>query len=965
MDPLIGRKLGDYLIVDLLRQGDVVRVYRGIDKQLNRYAAVKVIDTNMIGENQEEFRQRFNNEARIIARLRHPKIVGIYQFDQIGTIYFIAMHFIEGKDLRTILKNHARNNTYMSNQEIHIIIKDIADALDYAHEEGVIHRLITPSNIMVKPDGHAILIDFGLALSVPEGTSGNTFGVARYIAPEQAVSSANAVPQSDQYSLGIVVYEMLTNRVPFNDISAMAVAMKHVTELPPPPIEFNPNISTAVQAVLFKALKKDPKQRFANCREMDSALESAFNQESISFKAIPELAHESTSVSILDQHVTSPSQPQGINELEEINQQIPNLDISLRFPINPKEKFKGKHLSVEEWRVVSLVNPKNSIRQIAKANNMSDMEIRRIVYTLKQAGLVELVMTTDMKLMEPSRQPRDSLLEETTSKDISAVSAKKIARKPTVKNTSLTVYPKTSQRLIDRIRGDTTSKEKSALSVKKVARKPTTRNATLTLPLVATCAMVGALVFPVLPGIAFPMPLLLLPFLLITWWREVKDWHKFLKRFKWGDIYIFAPLIIWGLGILQFNQSFIQSATILFVGIFFYCYFQNAVKDQLLPSVGFVMLNFITIRLYIGISYSQLAAPLEWGYIALGLGTAGFIHVSGRSRLHWIPNILLSFIWLSLHSTPYFWTILLSGATFITTVKAIQLFQQKQKSTFEAQLYIVLTIVIDVILFTVAVDNSSTIRSIVASILGGTLILLFLTRLLASVKISLVSLYIVSLIVILYVATGVNLGFRWTPLINISPILLLVIISLIPATIFTKLFISANEESEGIINNIQLYAILSSVVFAVVFAVVLICSMILNFVGGIAIPSTTIVCWIFISMVCLLLMLGSISLGWSILLVIITSIHFLVNNGMFLPNTILALTLTLLSIWLWRVKRDWPIGLGSVIIMLVLQQHFSGPSDTLWYDWKYSGVVFLFFLLWQERAGIPFKLGLLYASRHG
>jgi serine/threonine protein kinase len=276
-DPIIGKKLGDYIIVDILGQGGMARVYRGIDKKLNRYAAVKIIDAHLIREDQEEYRQRFQNEARAIARLNHPNIVGIYQFDQVGTIYYMAMSFIEGKDLRTILKQHARNNTRMRYSEIIQVIYDIGSALDYAHSEGVIHRDIKPSNIMITTNGRrSVLTDFGLALSVPEGTVGNTFGSAHYIAPEQAVSSAQAVPQSDIYSLGVVLFEMLTNRVPFNDPSAMAVAMKHLNEPPPPPSRVNPNIPPKIDQIVLKALDKDPKRRFPTGVAMAQALQTAF-----------------------------------------------------------------------------------------------------------------------------------------------------------------------------------------------------------------------------------------------------------------------------------------------------------------------------------------------------------------------------------------------------------------------------------------------------------------------------------------------------------------------------------------------------------------------------------------------------------------------------------------------------------------------------------------------------------------
>lgn len=275
-DPIIGKKLGDYLIVDMLGQGGMARVYRGLDKKLNRYAAVKVIDASSIRDDEaDEYRQRFQNEARAIGRLSHPNIVSIYQYDQIDSLYYMAMNFIEGKDLRSILKTHDKNGTHMNGSEILRIMRDIGVALDYAHSEGVIHRDIKPSNIMVTSSGKAILTDFGLALSVSDGTIGNTFGSAHYIAPEQAVSSAQAVPQSDIYSLGIVLFEMLTNRVPFDDPSAMVVAMKHLTDPPPPPSRINPDLAPEVDKLVVRALDKDPKKRYLNCAELIAHLEKA------------------------------------------------------------------------------------------------------------------------------------------------------------------------------------------------------------------------------------------------------------------------------------------------------------------------------------------------------------------------------------------------------------------------------------------------------------------------------------------------------------------------------------------------------------------------------------------------------------------------------------------------------------------------------------------------------------------
>ncbi len=276
-DPLLNKQVGDYTIVDLLGHGGMARIYRGYDAKLDRYAAIKVIDSSLAAsQDADEYRERFLREARAIARLRHPNIVNIYQFGEVSGTYYMAMAFLEGRDLREILHDYAERGERMPHNEVIPIVRDIASALDYAHQHDVIHRDIKPSNIMVTSAG-AVLMDFGLALHVPEGTTGNIFGTAHYIAPEQAVSSANAVPQSDLYSLGIVLYEMLAGHVPFDDPSAMSVALKHISEPPPPPRRFNPDLSPEVEAILLRALEKEPQDRFPNGATMVAALEAALN----------------------------------------------------------------------------------------------------------------------------------------------------------------------------------------------------------------------------------------------------------------------------------------------------------------------------------------------------------------------------------------------------------------------------------------------------------------------------------------------------------------------------------------------------------------------------------------------------------------------------------------------------------------------------------------------------------------
>ncbi|MBZ0291761.1 MAG: protein kinase, partial [Anaerolineae bacterium] len=260
----------------------MARIYKGYDEKLQRFAAVKVFDARAVpGDELEEYRQRFMREARAIARLRHTQIVDVYQTGQFEDYLYIAMMFIDGHDLRYVLKEHAADGTYMSPKEILRVVSDIATALDHAHREKVIHRDIKPSNIMIMDDGHAILTDFGLALSVPEGTTGTTFGSVHYIAPEQATSSALAVPQSDLYSLGVVLFEMLTGRVPFEDTSAMNVALKHITEKPPLLRAFRPEISPTVEAMVLRAIDKTPENRYQTGADFIQALEQAFGMTDV------------------------------------------------------------------------------------------------------------------------------------------------------------------------------------------------------------------------------------------------------------------------------------------------------------------------------------------------------------------------------------------------------------------------------------------------------------------------------------------------------------------------------------------------------------------------------------------------------------------------------------------------------------------------------------------------------------
>jgi serine/threonine protein kinase len=272
-DPLIGRQLANFRIERLLGRGGMAQVYYAMDVTLERPVALKVI--NDFYRDNEAYVERFLREARVVASWRHDNIVAIYYADQQDGYPFYAMEYIEGEDLGDVLKRTEKSGQLMSQEDVLTIAYAMADALDYAHESGVVHRDIKPSNIMLANDGRIILTDFGLALELSHGSIGETFGSPHYISPEQAHRSSDAVPQSDIYSLGVVVYEMLVGQVPFDGDSITSVALQVVSQPPPAPRTINPNLNTATERVLLKVLSKNPAERHQTAHEFIAELRAA------------------------------------------------------------------------------------------------------------------------------------------------------------------------------------------------------------------------------------------------------------------------------------------------------------------------------------------------------------------------------------------------------------------------------------------------------------------------------------------------------------------------------------------------------------------------------------------------------------------------------------------------------------------------------------------------------------------
>ncbi|MCQ3976463.1 MAG: hypothetical protein DPW09_23780 [Anaerolineae bacterium] len=286
-DNLLSQQLDEYRLEALLGHGGMARVYRGFDTRLKRQAAIKVIDTPFQAD--PAYTARFEREAQAIAQLKHPHVVGVYRYGEANGRLYIAMEYIEGDDLETVLAKYHDDEQFMPPAKVSQIIRPVCLALDYVHSQGVIHRDIKPSNIMLNPQGQPILTDFGLVL-LDYQTRGEIFGTPHYIAPEQVVSSAGAVPQSDLYSLGVILYEIFTGKLPFEAAHPYDIAMLHLTESPPPPRQRRPDLSPELEAVILKALAKEPGDRYPGGAALAEALEHALQVKSAEVSAKEVLA---------------------------------------------------------------------------------------------------------------------------------------------------------------------------------------------------------------------------------------------------------------------------------------------------------------------------------------------------------------------------------------------------------------------------------------------------------------------------------------------------------------------------------------------------------------------------------------------------------------------------------------------------------------------------------------------------
>ena len=278
---LKGRLLGNrYEIIEKIGSGGMATVYKAKCHVLNRYVAIKILRDEFTTD--EEFIKRFEVEAQSAASITHPNIVSVYDVGVDGSLYYIVMELIKGKTLKEIIVEEKGPLPWKWSVNIAI---QIASALEIAHKNNIIHRDIKPHNIIITEDGVAKVTDFGIAKAVSNSTItafGTTIGSVHYFSPEHARGGFTDA-KSDLYSLGVVMYEMLTGKVPFDADTPVSIALKHMQEEPKETIEVNPNIPRAVNDVIMKSLKKDSTLRYQNATAMLLDLKRALKEPNGNF----------------------------------------------------------------------------------------------------------------------------------------------------------------------------------------------------------------------------------------------------------------------------------------------------------------------------------------------------------------------------------------------------------------------------------------------------------------------------------------------------------------------------------------------------------------------------------------------------------------------------------------------------------------------------------------------------------
>ncbi len=259
MANLTGKTLGQYHIENRLAEGGAAVVYRAYQPSMERFVAIKVLKADLSKD--PAFMERFSREGRMVAQLQHPHILPVIDFGQHKDAAYLVMILLEGGSL----SHHLANNAPLALHECGRFLTQIASALQHAHSRGVVHRDLKPANVLLDEDANAYLTDFGIARLTRSQqqltATGSLIGTPRYLSPEQAMGR-QADTRSDIYALGIMLYEMVTGQAPFNADTPYGLIFKHINEAAPPPRSIQPDLAPDIEAVILRALEKDPRDRF-------------------------------------------------------------------------------------------------------------------------------------------------------------------------------------------------------------------------------------------------------------------------------------------------------------------------------------------------------------------------------------------------------------------------------------------------------------------------------------------------------------------------------------------------------------------------------------------------------------------------------------------------------------------------------------------------------------------------------
>ncbi|THE14428.1 Stk1 family PASTA domain-containing Ser/Thr kinase [Bacillus timonensis] len=401
---LIGRRLsGRYKILEVIGGGGMANVYLARDVILERDVAIKVLRLDF--SNDEEFIKRFRREAHAATSLAHPNIVSIYDVGEEEDIYYIVMEYVPGQTL----KQYIQRNAPLHPKEAINIMLQLTSAITHAHQNQIVHRDIKPQNILIDHDGTVKVTDFGIAVALSSTTitqTNSVLGSVHYLSPEQA-RGGMSTRKSDIYSLGIVMFELLTGRVPFEGESAVSIALKHLQTDTPSPKRWNATIPQSVENIILKATAKDPFHRYDTAEEMEEDLQTALfpnrlNEEKF---VIPDMDDEVTkAIPIIKEN--APLSPETLVRDSQKNSNQTEKD-------DPKPKKKKKNRLLVTLAIIFFfiigagvaavtVFPALFLPKDVEVPNVSNMDYDRAVTKLKEAGFTigDTIEISDQEIQE-------------------------------------------------------------------------------------------------------------------------------------------------------------------------------------------------------------------------------------------------------------------------------------------------------------------------------------------------------------------------------------------------------------------------------------------------------------------------------------------------------------------------------------------------------------------------------------